>query len=300
MIQPQKLQQGDLIGIVCPAGFIAKDKVQKCVETLIDWGYQVKLGNTVGAKYFNFAGTDAERIADLQEMIDDKNVKAILCARGGYGLSRIIDNLNFNSLKTFPKWIIGFSDITILHAALQKNEMMSIHGPMAAAFDKGPEGETYIQSLQNLLQGQKTSYLVTSHVYNKLGSVTAPIIGGNLCLIAHLIGSHNSLETANKLLFIEDIGEHHYNLDRMLIQIKKAGIFDTLAGLIIGGFTMMKDPSTDFGATAIEIIHSYVKEYTYPICFEFPISHDTPNYAIVEGGMYALSVQEKRVTLTLQ
>ena len=299
MIQPQNLQLGDLIGIVCPAGSIPMERVQKCVETLIQWGYQVKLGTTVGSKNNSFSATDAERALDLQQMLYDSSVKAILCGRGGYGVSRIIQNIDFCGFQKQPKWVIGFSDITVLHAALQKTGVVSIHGPMAAAFNKGAEGEPYIQALKTILEGGKTVYTTVLHPFNMLGTATAPIVGGNLCMMAHLIGSANSFDTAGKLLFIEDIGEYHYNLDRLMIQLKQAGMFEKLAGLIVGGFTDMKDPSTDFGANANEIIQSHVKEYDYPICYDFPISHATSNYPVIEGGIYTLSVTSDEVSLAL-
>jgi muramoyltetrapeptide carboxypeptidase len=299
MIQPQNLQPGDLIGIVCPAGSIPMERVQKCVENLTHWGYKVKLGRTVGTKTNCFSASDSERATDLQEMLDDKTVKAVLCGRGGYGVSRIIGQINWSAFAQQPKWVIGFSDITVLHAALQKTGVVSIHGPMAAAFNKGAEGEPYIQALKTILEGGKTVYNTAPHAFNKLGAATAPMIGGNLCMMAHLIGSANSFDTAGKLLFIEDIGEYHYNLDRLMIQIKQAGMFEKLAGLIVGGFTDMKDPSTDFGANANEIIQSHVKEYTYPICYDFPISHDTSNYPVIEGGGYTLSVTSDQVSLVL-
>lgn len=297
MIQPQNLQAGDVIGMVCPAGNIALEKVQKCVETLTSWGYTVKLGKTVGGKHFTYSGTDAERAADLQEMMDDKNVKAILCARGGYGLSRIINGLDFSAMQAQPKWVIGFSDITVLHAALQKKGVMSIHSPMAAAFNKGPEGEPYIQALKSILEGQKTSYEVPVHTYNKLGLVTAPMIGGNLCLIAHLIGSQNSFDTKGQILFLEDTGEYHYNLDRMVIQMKNAGLFNDLAGLVLGGFSDMRDEDTDIGAGAFEIIQSHIQKFNYPVCYDFPVSHRLQNYPIKEGALYQLNIQSNGVSL---
>lgn len=300
MIQPQNLQPGDIIGMVCPAGTIPLETVQKCIETLTSWGYTVKLGKTVGGKHFTFSGTDLERTADLQEMMDDENVKAILCARGGYGLSRIIGHLDFTALKRNPKWIIGFSDITVLHAALQRNQIMSIHGPMAAAFNKGAEGAPYVQALKSIFNGELCQYETPAHAYNQLGSVTAPIIGGNLCLIAHLIGSVNSITTKGKILFLEDIGEFHYNLDRMVIQMKNAGLFHDLAGLVIGGFSAMRDEPTDIGAGAYEIIQSHIKEFNYPICYDFPISHGLANYPIKLGATYALHVLAQGVTLTEQ
>jgi muramoyltetrapeptide carboxypeptidase len=297
MIQPQNLQAGDLIGMVCPAGAIPLEKVQKCVETLTQWGYQVKLGNTVGAKHFTFSGSDTARAQDLQQMLDDPEVKAIICARGGYGMSRIIDQLDFTLFKQHPKWIIGFSDITVLHAALQIEGIMSIHGPMAAAFSKGPEGAPYIQAIQSIFQGQKTNYKAAVHAYNKLGKMAAPMVGGNLCLIAHLIGSKNCFNTAGKILFLEDIGEYHYNLDRMVLQIKKAGLLDSLAGLVVGGFSEMRDDPTDIGAGAFEIIQSHITDFNYPVCYDFPISHGLHNYPIKEGGIYELNVKEEEVVL---
>jgi muramoyltetrapeptide carboxypeptidase len=275
------------------------ERVQKCIETLIQWGYQVKLGATVGTKNNSFSATDTERATDLQQMLDDSSVKAVLCARGGYGVSRIIHDIDFTEFQKQPKWVIGFSDITVLHAALQKIGVASIHGPMAAAFNKGDEGAPYIQALKTLLEGGKTVYTTASHAFNKFGLATAPMVGGNLCMMAHLIGSTNSFDTSGKLLFMEDIGEYHYNLDRLMIQMKHAGMFHKLAGLIVGGFTEMKDPSTDFGANANEIIQSHVKGYDFPVCYDFPISHGTTNYPVMEGRKYTLSVQPNEVTLTL-
>ncbi len=298
MIQPQNLQKGDIIGLVCPAGAIALDKVQKCIETLTQWGYEVRLGKTVGSKKDSFSATDSERLADLQQMMDDPNVKAILCARGGYGMSRIVNDLNFSSFNKKPKWVIGFSDITVLHAALQRQSVMSIHGPMAAAFNKGNQGETYINALKDILEGRKTCYQAPDHSFNKMGTITAPLIGGNLCIIAHLIGSKNNMDTKGKILFLEDVGEYHYNLDRLVIQIVNAGLFENLAGLVIGGFSDMKDASSDFGATPFEILHAHLEKYNYPICFDFPVSHGIQNYPIIQGATYTLNVQNHAVSLT--
>ena len=297
MIQPSHLKQGDTIGIVCPSGNIPLEKVQICIQTLEKWGYSVKLGTTVGAKKDSFSGTDTERAADLQSMLDDPSVKAILCARGGYGASRIIGSMNFKNFNEHPKWIIGFSDITVLHAAILQQNCMSIHGPMAAAFAKGVEGEPYIQSLKQVLEGEKTSYTIPVHSMNTLGNAKAEMVGGNLCILAHLIGSKNAIDTSGKILFLEDVGEYHYNIDRLLIQCKNAGLFDNLAGLVIGGFTDLKDPASDFGATAYEIIKEHTSAYTYPICFDFPISHSLPNYAIKQGQQYSLEISEAGVCL---
>ena len=297
MIQPQNLQPGDIIGMVCPAGSIPMDRVEKCIQTLTGWGYQVKLGKTVGTKNDCFSAADMERAADLQTMLNDDSVKAVLCGRGGYGLSRIIDTIDFAAFSKQPKWVIGFSDITVLHAALQKQGIQSIHGPMAAAFNKGVAGNPYTQALQSILEGVKTQYEAGPHVLNRGGQTQAPMVGGNLCMIAHLIGSELSMDTRGKILFLEDVGEYHYNLDRMMIQLKKAGLIDHLAGLVLGGFTDMKDLATDFGANAIEIIHQHVKEFNYPVAFDFPISHGLENYPIKEGAIYMLRITEQGVKL---
>ena len=298
MIQPSHIKQGDTIGIVCPSGYIPLEKVQVCIQTLEKWGYKVKLGTTVGAKKDSFSGTDQQRAEDLQTMLDDDSVKAILCARGGYGASRIINTINFNRFNEQPKWVIGFSDITVLHAAILQQNCMSIHGPMAAAFAKGAAGEPYIQSLKQVLEGEKTSYTIPANSMNSLGVTKAEMVGGNLCMLAHLIGSKNAIDTNGKILFLEDVGEYHYNIDRLIIQCKNAGLFDNLAGLVIGGFTDLKDPSSDFGASAYEIIKEHILGYTYPICFDFPISHSLPNFAIKQGQVYSLAISAQEVSLT--
>jgi muramoyltetrapeptide carboxypeptidase len=297
MIQPPILIPGDTIGITCPAGSIPLEKVQNCILTLEKWGFKVKLGKTVGAKMDCFSASDAERAMELQQMLDDINIKSVLCARGGYGLSRIINQINFSGFNQNPKWVIGFSDVTVLHAAIQKHNTMSIHGPMAAAFNKGAEGEIYIQSLKNILIGENQIIQAAPHSLNKQGTATANLIGGNLCMIAHLIGSKNAMNTKGKILFIEDVGEAHYNLDRLMIQCKNAGLLDDLAGLVVGGFTELKDNAADFGATAYEIIHAYISNFNYPVCFGFPISHALENFAVRQGGAYTLEVTNEAVVL---
>lgn len=297
MIQPPTIKQGDTIGMVCPAGSIPLEKVQNCIQTLEKWGYQVKLGKTVGTKKDTFSATDAERALDLQQMLDDENIKAIICARGGYGMSRIIHEIDFTKFNAHPKWVVGFSDITVLHAALQKQNCMSIHGPMAAAFNKGEHGEKYLQSLKDNLEGKPVHYQAAAHFLNKLGTVQAPIVGGNLCMMAHLIGSQNAMDTKGKIVFIEDVSEYHYTIDRLMIQCKHAGLFNQAKGIVIGGFTEMKDSATDFGATVYEIIAAHVAELAIPICFDFPISHGLENLAIKQGQVYTLKVLKEGVDL---
>lgn len=297
MIQPAYLQSGDCIGILCPAGSIPLEKVEIAIQTIEKWGYQVKLGTTVGTQDFSFSASDGDRTRELQDMLDDPQLKAILCARGGYGVSRIIDNIDFTGFCQHPKWVIGFSDITVLHAALQKQNVQSIHGPMAAAFGKGEEGIPFIQSLKKVLEG--TPQIISSevHLLQKNGKTKGELVGGNLCMMTHLIGSSLQMDTHGKIVFIEDIGEYHYNLDRMMIQCARAGIWENIAGLVVGGFTDLKDASKDFGKDAYQIIHSYTSSFQYPVCFDFPISHGLANYAIKEGGIYTLEVTDQGVTL---
>jgi muramoyltetrapeptide carboxypeptidase len=297
MIQPSHLKQGDLIGMVCPAGAIPLERVQTCVQTLEAWGYKVILGKTVGAKHYTFSGTDEQRAEDLQTMLDNPEVKAILCARGGYGLSKIIDQINFSKFIHQPKWVIGFSDITVLHAAIHQIGIASIHGPMAAAFNKGVEGAPYIQSEKDILEGRPTHFEVGPHVSNQFGTATAPLVGGNLCLIAHLVGSKYSLDTRGKILFLEDTTEYHYNLDRMLIQLKNAGLLSEIKGLVMGGFTSLKDEWTDIGQDIVSMVQSYVLDKSIPIAFDFPISHELPNYAIKQGVSYTFEVSSRGTIL---
>jgi muramoyltetrapeptide carboxypeptidase len=290
---PPYLKPGDTIGVVAPAGFMPFEKMQTCIQTLQDWGYQVRLGATTQSASNNyFSGTDEERLNDLQQMLDDKHIHAILCARGGYGVSRIIDDLSFKKFKRHPKWVIGFSDITVLHAHLySKYKIASIHAPMAAAFDDGEFNNEYILSLKNVLSGAPIEYTCEAHEFNHPGEVTGELVGGNLTLIAHLIGTKSDLNTKNKILFLEDVGEYLYNVDRMLLQLRRSGKFDKLKGLIIGGFTDNKDTERPFGKSVYEIIYEHVKMNDIPTAFGFPVSHEKENYAFKVGVEYTLKVE---------
>lgn len=299
---PPYLKKGDTIGITCPAGYMEAKKVQTCIHTLQSWGYEVMVGKTIGSKSTTyFSGTDEERLNEFQAMLNDENIKAILCGRGGYGVSRIIDSLEFKQFKKNPKWIIGFSDITVLHGHLhQQIKVASLHAPMANAFNDGGANKVYVQSLKNALKGIKSNYKTESHSANRLGKCTGELIGGNLALIAHLCGSKSSYTTKNNILFIEDIGEYIYNIDRMMVQLKRAGLLHQLGGLIIGGFTDIKDNVRPFGQSVEEIILQHVAEYAYPVCFNFPVSHEKENVALKIGLMHVLSVTNKMVTLKEQ
>ena len=299
---PPYLQPGDTIGLVCPAGYMAPEKVQACLQTLQEWGYAVKIGKTVGGNSSTyFSGTDAERLADFQQMLDDDEVKAVYCARGGYGMGRIIDQVEFKKFKKQPKWIIGYSDITVLHAHLYSNYYISsLHAPMAGAFNEetmeGSKNE-YLLSLKNALEGKKLKYQCPSHEFNRKGEAIGELVGGNLSLLAHLTGTGSDIKTRSRILFIEDVGEYSYNIDRMMFQLKRSRKLAKLAGLIIGGFTDMKDTERPFGKTVYEIIRDIVKEYDYPVCFGFPVSHSKENYALKTGVGYKLKVTKSKVVL---
>ena len=298
MIIPSYLKKGDTIGIVCPSGYMPFDKVETCIHTLKNWGYNVVVGNTVGNQFNYFSGTDEERLKDLQSMLDDTLVKAILCGRGGYGLSRIIDKINFSKLKKNPKWLIGYSDITLLHSHINKQlKIATIHSPMAAAFNDGGFENQYVISLQKALKGNKPKYTCNYHSYNKNGVATGELIGGNLCMIAHTLGTNSAFSTKNKILFLEDIGEYIYNIDRMFIQLKRAGFLKDLAGLVIGSFTDLKDTTTPFGQDVYRIIVEHIAEYDFPVAFNFPVGHQTENYALKIGVQHSLSVSKKTVSL---
>jgi muramoyltetrapeptide carboxypeptidase len=296
---PPFLRPGDTIAIVCPAGYMPRDSAQTCVDTLRDWGYRVKIGNTLGGTSENyFSGSDDERLADLQQMLDDPGVGAILCGRGGYGLSRIIDRIDFTGFEQTPKWIAGFSDITLLHSHIQSRfNIATLHAPMAAAFNDGGSEGPYIHSLRQALEGKALSYSCPAHSLNRAGEAQAPLTGGNLALMAHATGTISAVPTAGKILFLEDVGEYLYNIDRMIRQLRRSGQLDQLAGLIVGSFTEMKDTMRPFGAAVDDIIRDAVADYDYPVCFGFPVGHDGRNVALRTGTPHRLIVTAENVRL---
>ena len=295
---PPYLKKGDLIGIVCPGGFMPRKKAETCIRVLQEWGYRVRVGKTLGSQFHYFSGTDAERLADLQRMLDDTEVKAVLFGRGGYGMSRIIDGLDFANFKKNPKWLIGFSDITVLHAHVYRQyQIATLHAPMAAAFNDGEYANAFVQSLRKSLKGITSKYTCGKHSLNRIGTGTGELVGGNLSLLAHLVGSRSSFETKGRILFLEDVGEYLYNIDRMMLQLKRSGMLQSLAGLVIGGFTDMKDTATPFGSEVYSIIHAHVSEFAYPLCFGFSVSHEKNNYALKVGIKHILAVTKNKVTL---
>jgi muramoyltetrapeptide carboxypeptidase len=297
---PPYLHPGDTIGIVCPAGYMDAQKVQACVDALHTWGYYVKTGMTVGSPSENyFSGTDKERLGDLQQMLDDDKISAVLCARGGYGVTRIIDDIDFSKFIEHPKWLIGFSDITLLHSHIFSNFGIStLHAPMAGAFNGEDPENIYLQSLKKALEGKKISYSVDGNKFNVKGEAIGELVGGNLALIVHAIGTSSDIKTKGKILFLEDTGEYLYAIDRMFYQMKRAGKFDKLAGLIIGGFTNITDTEKPFGKDIKEIIKEIIAGYDFPVCFDFPVSHARENYALKIGSGYKFKVGKKKVSLS--
>lgn len=304
---PPYLKKGDVIGITSPAGFITKEDIEPAVNKINEWGYQVKTGDTIGKKDFTYGGTDAERLADLQQMLDDKNVKAIMCARGGYGAVRIIDKLDFSKFVLNPKWIMGFSDITVLHSHINRHfNIATIHSKMCNSFPSDwnlaeQVQKDTIESIRQCLSGNKMQYTAVPNGSNRQGNATGQLVGGNLKTLETLAGSSSDIITKNKILFVEDTGEYLYSIDRMFWNLERTGKLSQLKGLIVGGFkTKPDDPGEEFGKTVAEIVLEKSKKYNYPVCFDFPVGHQKNNYALKCGIIHRLRVSEKEVSLTEQ
>lgn len=296
---PAYTKPGDVIGLLCPSGYMPAEKVQTCIDTLHSWGYHVKTGLTIGGSSDNyFSGTDEERLQDLQEMLDDPLISAILCARGGYGLTRIIDKIDFSKFVEQPKWLIGFSDITLLHSHIYTNfDIVTIHAPMANAFNDAGDDDKSLLSLRKVLEGKKITYVVPAHPFNKNGEVIGELVGGNLAMLAHSVGTDSDIKTKGRILFLEDVGEYLYNIDRMMRQLQRAGKFSKLGGLIIGGFSDIKDTIRPFGKEVEQIIAEVIEEYDFPVSYGFPVSHGKENLALKIGTGYKLKVGKKQVKL---
>lgn len=298
---PRFIRPGNKIRIVSPAGKVNEKHVLPAVEWLQKQGYKVELGKHVFASHFQFAGTDQQRLGDLQTALDDPETDAIICSRGGYGTVRIIRQIDFTKLVDNPKWLVGFSDITILHSCLNSREVATIHGVMPQYFfDNDGTPSENLKSLMQLLTGQKVSYSFKNGETNRPGNVSGELVGGNLSIISSMQGTPCELKTNGKILFLEDIDEFLYHTDRMIHQLKLSGKLDNLAGLVLGDFTEMKDNESPFGKTIHEIIMDAVQEYEYPVCFGFPAGHDKKNLALAFGLNWELDVLEQSATLELK
>lgn len=296
---PPYLLAGSTIGITCPAGYISNEEIQPAVQMMKSWGFNIILGNTVGMQYFTLGGTDQDRAADFQQMLDNPDIHAIMCARGGYGAVRIVDKLDFSQFRKHPKWIIGFSDITVFHCHLNRNfNIASIHSKMCNSFPADLAKADTLQmdtilSIKKALLGERSQYFAPYNQYNRLGRARAELVGGNLSIIQTLAGSNSDIATEGKILFLEDTGEHLYNIDRMFFNLKRSGKLSKLAGLLIGGFNLKADePGDEFGKTIQDIVLEKVKEYNYPVCFDFPVGHQKNNFALKIGLEHELTVNE--------
>jgi muramoyltetrapeptide carboxypeptidase len=301
---PKYLKAGDLIGITAPAGHITLGEIQPAIMQMESWGFKIKVGDTIGKKDFTFGGTDEERANDFQQMMDDPAIKAIMCARGGYGMVRIIDSLNFSVFVQKPKWIIGFSDLTVLHSHLNRNYgIASIHSKMCNSFpDDWIKAESVqvetILSIRQALTGEQMKYEVSPNTFNRFGKAEGILVGGNLKTIETLAGSGSDIQTSGKLLFVEDTGEYLYSIDRMFWNLKRTGKLSDLKGLIIGGFKEKIDETgEDFGRNLYDIVLEKIKKFKYPVCFEFPVGHQKNNYALKCGLKHILTVQPNGCTL---
>ena len=294
-ISPPFLQKGDTVAVVAMASKLNIADIQAAIELIQQqWGLEVIIGESVTSGYYGFAGTDEVRAKDFQLMLDNPSVKGIFSARGGYGSSRIIDQIDFSEFKKNPKWIIGFSDITVVHCHLQNLGFQSLHAPMPKTFMRD---QTSLQSLENFIFGNGIAYKVPANQMNREGRGVGQMLGGNLCMLAHLTGSVSEVDMDGKILFIEDVSEYLYNIDRMMIQLKRADKLANLAGLIVGTFSDVKEDSEPFGKTAYKIIAEHTATYNYPVCYGFPVGHDAENWAIPCGKLAVLDISSEEVSL---
>ncbi|MFD0862858.1 LD-carboxypeptidase [Sungkyunkwania multivorans] len=295
MKAPTYLRTKDTVGIISTARKISMEEITPAIHLLNSWELTYKIGQSIGVEDHQYAGSDKERAIDLQRMLDDPEVKAIWCARGGYGTVRILDLINFSKFLEQPKWIIGYSDITVLHSHLQNFGVETLHATMP--INVGKNTKEAIQSLKKALFGREFKIEIPPSELNRPGTCEGVLVGGNLSILYSLLGSPSAIDTKGKILFIEDLDEYLYHTDRMMMNLKRNGYLDQLAGLVVGGFTDMKDNTIPFGKNAHQIILDAVKEFGYPVCFNFPAGHLDDNRALRFGKKYMLKVKENRVVL---
>lgn len=297
-ITPPYLKPGDTIGIVAPARFVTRDEMQPAIRFLTAQGFMVKTSPHLFSQHHQFAGTDEERAEDLMEMIEDKSVRAILCARGGYGTVRILDLLNLRKLQLNPKWIIGYSDITVLHSIISSwYGLETLHATMPINYASDISGNESINNLVKALTGQNLNYRIQHHAFNQFGTATGLLAGGNLSILNSLIGTDADFAAQDRILFIEDLDEYLYHIDRMMMHLKRSGKLKAITGLVVGSFSDMRDNKTPFGSDAYEIIYSVMKDYNIPVCYGFPAGHVEPNYSLIIGRKVSLTVNEEGAEL---
>jgi muramoyltetrapeptide carboxypeptidase len=305
ILTPPYLKPGALIGITSPAGTITPDELKPALEQIKSWGFNVRIGASIGKKDFTMGGTDAERFTDLQAMLDDPSIDAILCARGGYGSVRIVDSLDWAAFKKHPKWVIGFSDITVLHAHIYRQcRVATIHSKMCNSFPDDwakaePIQRDTILSIRDALSGRAMRYEAPAHVANKAGRAQGALLGGNLKMLETIAGTASDIDTRGALLFVEDTGEYAYSIDRAFENLRRTGKLENLAGLIVGGFKLKPDdPGDEFGRTVPDIVLEKTRGCSYPVCFDFPVGHQRANFALKCGLRHQLTVTDKGSTLS--
>ncbi|HEY0029837.1 MAG TPA: LD-carboxypeptidase [Bacteroidia bacterium] len=295
LTRPTYLSKGDKIAIIATARKISMEELQPAIDRFKSWGLEVVFGKNLFKEENQFSGSDEERAEDLQAALDDSSLKAIIAGRGGYGTMRIIDKIDFTNFKRHPKWMIGFSDITVLHSHIHNLGVETMHAKMLFNFIKNDESS---EALRKALFGEALIYQTETHALNRKGMAEGLLIGGNLSLLYALSGSTSDIDTKGKILFIEDLDEYLYHLDRMMLQLKRSGKLEHLAGLVAGGMTEMKDNPIPFGKNAEEIIIDAVKEYGFPVCFNFPAGHIDRNLALYFGRKIKLEVNEQGTLLS--
>lgn len=300
LIQPPYLKAGDTVAIVAPSGVLngRTAEIDRAKALLKSWNLNVVVGKHVFKKDHHFAGTDSERCEDFQNALDDPKIKAIWCARGGYGTVRILDKLDYTRFLEQPKWIIGYSDITAIHNQLHNLGVESIHAMMCTSLiDKEEELQETIATMKNAVFGKPLTYILKGSKYNKPGKVVAPVVGGNLTLLHTMLGSETSISTSGKILFIEEIGEYKYHIDRMLQSLKRAGYFDNCKGLLVGDMTKIRKNTTPWGTSIEQLILDALSDYDFPIAFNMPAGHENDNRALILGRSIEMNVTESKTEL---
>ncbi len=296
-IKPEYLNEGDTIAIVAPAGVVDKEDIDRTKIIFESWGLQVKYGKNLFEQNHQFAGTDKQRLDDLQNALDDENIKAIMCARGGYGTIRIVDKLDWSNFLIKPKWVLGFSDITILHAKIHNLGVESIHCPMPINLSKLPENDPILGQLKEVLFQGTLMFANIYHQLNRNGFGRARLIGGNLSILHSLLGTSMDIDYRDKFLFIEDVGEQLYRVDRMLYSLKLAGKFDGLEGLLVGSFTEMEDGKRPFGKSLSQIIYEITEDYSFPVAFGLPVGHQKNNHPLILGSEIKLEINRQQAKI---
>ena len=295
---PPPLQRGQRVALVSTARKISTDELTAAVATLNEWGLEVVLGESITGEHHQFAGDDDLRRRDFQRHLDDSSIRAILCARGGYGTARIVDSLDFSRFAEHPKWIAGFSDVTVLNSHLLRLGYASVHGVMPILFHQAG-GEMALESLRRALFGEPfLPFKIPPHPLNLPGTASGELVGGNLSLLHTITGTASQASFAGRILFLEDLDEYLYHIDRMMLHLYRSKQLEGLAGLVVGHFSQMRDNTVPFGTTAFEIIDSYARRYNFPVGYGFPVGHEADNLALVVGHIAQLEISPAGAQLT--